>query len=394
MEVVGEGFDTDGSELIIEMLEKDDPRPLWVTVWGGPNVLAQALWKIRQSKSEPEAEILYQKLRVYTISDQDDSGPWIRENFPGIFYIVSPRSVGSSTWGAIGRNTPGANNEIISATWLAENIQEGHGPLGAQYPDVAYSMEGDTPSYLGLILNGLNDSEHPNYGGWGGRYELYIPEMITASQSTTVAAPTVAPVVTTVSRRWPPVLPSTAGVKPSVPATPETRPIWTNADDEFSPWRMYRSAPAGTDTTVYKNNLVTLWRWREDFQNDFAARMDWCTKSFEEANHPPVPVLAIPDTFTIKSGEIFKLDADGTYDPDGNSLSYYWFQYPEAGTYDGIVTFNGPAGNLSPNLYNVHTLVAPEVDKPETIHFILKVTDKGNPPLTRYKRVIITVVPG
>jgi hypothetical protein len=36
---------------------------------------------------------------------------------------------------------------------------------------------------------------------------------------------------------------------------------------------------------------------------------------------------------------------------------------------------------------------APKVDKEETAHFILKVTDKGEPQLSRYKRVIVTIKP-
>jgi hypothetical protein len=91
----------------------------------------------------------------------------------------------------------------------------------------------------------------------------------------------------------------------------------------------------------------------------------------------------------VKPGEIFSLDASGTSDPDGDNLSYWWFQYPEAGTYDKEVL----TGPYSENLYNLHTIVAPEVDKPETIHFILKVTDKGTPALSGYKRVIVTVKP-
>jgi hypothetical protein len=117
--------------------------------------------------------------------------------------------------------------------------------------------------------------------------------------------------------------------------------------------------------------------------------MDWCTKPFEEANHPPVVKVNQPEQFSVKSGDIFKLDADGSYDPDGDNLSYWWFQYPEAGTYKGIVNF----GMYSENLYNVHTIKAPEVTSPQTVHFILRVTDKGNPPISRYKRVIVTVVP-
>ncbi|MEO6850150.1 MAG: hypothetical protein ABI203_10925 [Mucilaginibacter sp.] len=37
-----------------------------------------------------------------------------------------------------------------------------------------------------------------------------------------------------------------------------------------------------------------------------------------------------------------------------------------------------------------HSIVAPIVDKKETAHFILKVTDKGTPHLSRYKRIIVT----
>lgn len=365
MEAVGEGFDSEGSEWIIQVLEKNDDRPVWVSVWGGPNTLAQALWKIRETKSAREADRLISKIRVYTISDQDDSGPWMRKEFPGLFYIVSPGSYGAATWSAIMRNAPGANNEVISNSWITENIQQDHGPLGAQYPDVAYGMEGDTPSWLSLIPTGLNAfwDEHPDYGGWGGRYELYLPV--------------------------PPAQSSGAQIQRAGSQEPETRPIWTNADDAFTP-RLpnYIGRAIRPDTTVYTGNHVTLWRWREDFQNDFAARMDWCTMSYEEANHPPVAEINQPDQFTVKSGDIFKLDADGSYDPDGDALSYWWVQYPEAGTYDGIIRFS-----LSENLYNVHTIIAPEVDSPQTVHFILKVTDKGTPALSRYKRVIVTIVP-
>jgi hypothetical protein len=364
MEGVGKGKDSEGSEWIIRSLEKDDNRPVWVSVWGGSNCLAQALWKIKDSRSPEEAKKLIAKLRVYTISDQDDTGYWLRKNFADLFYIVSPGNYGTSTWIAINKVVKGAGNEVISNNWLADNIQQGHGPLGTLYPDVAYGMEGDTPSWLMLIPNGLNDKAVPNYGSWGGRYELYKPE------------PSKAPV--------PPIF--TGGG----PYETESRPIWTNADDKFTPGIPNKFGRAVQhDTVSYSDNQVTLWRWREDFQNDFAARMDWCTKSFEDANHPPVAVVNGPDQFSVKSGDFFKLDADGTYDPDEDNLSYWWFQYPEAGTYKGIVSF----GMYSQNLYNIHTIKAPEVTSPQTVHFILKVTDKGKPQLSRYRRVIVTIIP-
>jgi hypothetical protein len=157
MEGVGKGKDSQGSDWIIKILDEKDTRSLWICVWGGPNTLAQALYKIRQTRSEPEAAKMIEKLRVYTISDQDDSGIWMRKNFPNLFYIVSPGGYGSSTWTAINSATPGLNNETISNKWIAQNVQQNHGPLGAVYPDVAYGMEGDTPSFLALIPNGLNN---------------------------------------------------------------------------------------------------------------------------------------------------------------------------------------------------------------------------------------------
>lgn len=352
---VGEGHDSEGSEWIIRVLDKPDTRPLWVPVWGGPNTLAQALWKIKKTRTAEQAEKLYRKLRVYTISDQDDSGPWIRKTFPTVFYVVSPGyGYEQATWRGINSTETGTRPEVISSDWLAQYIQQGHGPMGALYPDVAYGMEGDSPSFMGLIRNGLNEPEHPDYGGWGGRYTLYQP--------------------TTLPLRG-------RFARPDFPADElETRPIWTNAIDSLYASALPRKSymePAPAQAP--KSGQATIWRWRTDFQNDFAARMDWCTKPYPEANHPPIPVLAHPDKLTVTSGELFHLSAAGTTDPDGDSMSYLWFQYPEAGTYPGLVSFRPYAANL----YDL-PVTAPPVDKPQTIHFILRVTDKGTPALSRY----------
>lgn len=361
MKGVGDGMDSEGSDWIIKILEKEDERPLWISTWGGVNTLAQALYKLEKTKSKKEAKRLIAKLRVYTISDQDDSGIWIRNNFPELFYIVTPGDdYGSATWTGINSSyMKGIDHTSISNSWIARNIQQNHGPLGAAYPDVAWGMEGDTPSFLSLILNGLNFPEHPEWGGWGGRYELYIPDFSKTKKGSSI-----------------------------VLIAPETRKIWTNAIDRYTPYisnEFGRSVKQ--DTITHTDFKVTLWRWRDDFQNDFAARMDWCFMSYEEANHPPVPVLSHPDQITVKSGEGFTLDAFETYDPDGDNFSYLWFNYPEAGTYKNPIKVNGAE--------NVHMayFTAPKIDKEETAHFILKVTDKGEPQLSRYQRIIVTIKP-
>ncbi len=354
MEGVGKGKYSEGSEWIVQQLIKKDDRPIWFSIWGGPNTLAQALYKIKETYSAQEAAKIYQKVRIYTISDQDDSGPWIRKTFPDIFFVVTPGySYSYATWLGMSTNAPGTDRESVSNNWLAKNIQQGHGPLGALYPDVAYGMEGDTPAYLGLIENGLNNANHPNIGGWGGRYELYLPTLRDSN--------------------------SGAFKRPNWPKDePETRAIWTNAEDSLR----------GNDNQFYKSNTATIWRWRTAVQNDFAARIDWTTKKFNEVNHAPVVKTTHPDQFTVKSGEEFFLNADGTSDPDGDSMSYLWFQYKEAGTYPGYISTRP----FSPNLYRL-PITAPAVDSPKTIHFILQVTDKGSPALTRYKRIVVTVVP-
>ena len=49
-------------------------------------------------------------------------------------------------------------------------MSEAKGPLGKLYPYPCCIHEGDTPSFLGLIDNGLASAMSPAYGGWGGRY--------------------------------------------------------------------------------------------------------------------------------------------------------------------------------------------------------------------------------
>lgn len=359
---VGPGKDTEGSDALIRALERSDERPLWVAVWGGANTLAQALHTLRATRSTTAVARLVSRLRVYTISDQDDSGPWIRKRFPELAYIVSPGgNYGEATWTGINTVVAGIDNTTISNAWLARNIQQGHGPLGAAYPDVAWGMEGDTPSFLGLIPNGLNEPEHPEWGGWGGRYELSTPEVPVSDPRTFVGG---------------------------VPVEPETRPIWTNAVDDYRPHTLAeygRATRAGEKT--FRDFRVTLWRWRDEFQNDFAARMDWTVRSFEDANHPPVPLLDHPAAFSVGSGKGFGLSALRSSDPDGDSLSYFWFPYREAGSFQGVVGIGGAENAASV------WVSAPKVDEPRTIHFILRVTDKGDPPLSRYRRVVVTVVP-
>lgn len=354
MNAVGQGMDSDGSDLIIQTVDNNDSRPVWILVWGGPNCLAQALWKVNNTRSADEVEKFISKLRIYTISDQDNSGPWIRKTFSNLFYIVSPGyhpfgGYHHATWSGIGGDKfhgrfCGADFNIVDNPWLDKNIRS-KGGLGAQYPQMEFMMEGDSPTFLYLIDNGLGNPEHPDWGSWGGRYEYYKPK----------------------TERW--------------FFDEETRPIWADAADEVF----------GVDSCWHTSNKATIWRWREAFQNDFAARMDWTIKSYEEANHPPVPKLNHNSQLTAKVGDRINLSAVGSIDPDGDELSYRWFYYPEVGTY----TISSGRTGAPLKIENANEVdawfVIPKSERLGTMHIILAVTDKGVPALTRYKRVIINV---
>jgi hypothetical protein len=355
---VGEGKDSPASELLIQAVDRDDPRPVWVPVWGGPNVLAQALWKVRQTRSPEALAKFVAQLRVYTISDQDDSGPWIRQNFPALFYIVSPGvNAGGgyhhATWSGISGDNfhgrfGGADFSLVTNEWLETNIRR-KGPLGAEYPRWDFLMEGDTPSFLNLIANGLSAPGHPDWGGWGGRYEFYTPR----------------------TEQW--------------FVAPETRPIWTNAMDEVK----------GADGYWHTTNHATIWRWRSAYQNDFAARMDWTIKPYAEANHAPRPKLGHPAELSAQPGQRVELSAEGTTDPDGDALSFEWFYYNEAGTFNVSSARSGQPLEIKnfdqPKAW--FTVPTSRVLRNGTMHIILAVTDHGTPRLTRYQRVIITVTP-
>ncbi|KAM0276521.1 hypothetical protein ACHAQH_006670 [Verticillium albo-atrum] len=146
---------------------------------GGTNVLAQVLLTIKYRYSAEEAAEIRAKLRVYTISDQDDTSAWIRTEFPDIFYIASIHAwnqYGLAAWTGIagdryyGFDQGGPDFSKMTKSWIKKNIQVRL--LGSTYPDGIFIPEGDTPPFLYLIQNGLGVREHPEYVSCGGRYAL------------------------------------------------------------------------------------------------------------------------------------------------------------------------------------------------------------------------------
>lgn len=172
-EIIGQGRNSEASEKIIDLLEQEDQRPIWFSIWGGSCDLAQALWKIRETRTPAEANELLKKIRIYMIGLQDGSGQWMLDTFPELFIIMS-----AGNYMGMFNNAPGADITLSNLDWINRNIRKGHGLLGIIYPESGFYpetpgvWEGDSPSFLYLVsaFKGINDSERPDQESWGGKF--------------------------------------------------------------------------------------------------------------------------------------------------------------------------------------------------------------------------------
>ena len=172
-EIMGRGKDTEASEKIIGLLDMPDESPVWFCIWGGSADLAQALWKIKETRKPAETKKLIRKARVYLIGLQDGSGQWLLDTFPDLFTIVSKKN-----YMGMFNNAPGADLKLSNLDWVNRNIRKGHGMLGAFYPESGFYpetpgiWEGDSPSFLYLVssVRKLNNPENPDQESWGGKF--------------------------------------------------------------------------------------------------------------------------------------------------------------------------------------------------------------------------------
>ncbi|MDD6275417.1 MAG: DUF1593 domain-containing protein [Clostridia bacterium] len=353
----GNGFceekynDNAGVRQIIKAADKSE-TPLFIGLWGGANTLAQAVWTAEREKSEADFKSFLSKLRVYSISDQDSAGKWLRDTYGDrLYYVVSPsrpdrsgsREYYKATWPGISadRNGHGSENgkdrtggfsgadyETVSNRWIKNNIIK-ISSYGKLYPKTRFITEGDTPAFLGLISNGLNAPGNIEYGGWGGRY----------------------------------VLQKIDG---------EKHRIYSNSSDTVY----------GVDGEFHTSPQATVWRWREDFQNDFAGRMLWTsTDDFNSVNHNPV--LRSEQTVVFaKPNEKVKLSVK-SYDENASGMVFSWIHYPEAADNDFYIDLSGEKSS------EIEITVPSKAES--DIHIIFRATNGGPPPMSSYLRFIIKI---
>ena len=267
IKAIGADNDSPGSELLIRLADEDDTRPIYVAAWGGANTLAQAIWRVKQTRSAEELKRFVRKFRIYTITDQDmqysmrmnrsySSHMWLRKEFADDLQFVWDEG----TWQE--------QCELGKRQWQQhkDNIQ-GRGALGGEYPTYKWGVEGDTPSFLYVMPNGLNNPEDPHQCGWAGYHERGM-----CADSLTTA--------------------------------------WTSWQEPV------RSISVGYKQRFYPDEL-----------NDFMARMQWAAEGKGNLN----PYVVIPnDTINITMIPL-TLDASKSFDPDGDNLQFSWWQQPEIG---------------------------------------------------------------
>jgi Cellulose-binding Sde182, nucleoside hydrolase-like domain/Cellulose-binding protein Sde0182, C-terminal domain len=153
----------------------------------------------------------------------------------------------------------------------------------------------------------------------------------------------------------------------------------------FGGWGGRFSESNGVWKSVDKDGVTphTILRWAADFQNDWAARADWCVKNVAEANHPPVAKVVGSLNQRVRPGQVVKLVAEPVDDPDGDQATCRWWQYREAGTASAVAVSNAASAT------EASFTVPPEPGG--IIHILLEVTDNGSPPLRRWQRVIYTI---
>lgn len=359
-------FDTEGSDYIKAILLDDDMREIYVQAWGGANSFARALKSIEEEyKDSAEWNAVYKKVSEKTTliswGDQDNSyKDYISVSWPDIsrMYCVTG-GIGYMT----SLNCTVPYREYFKPAWLMENIKFGHGPMMSKYllfGDGTYYV-GETPESQFGDMNSLTpDCWLIKFSGGRGfsRYEFI-------SEGDSPCWMYLIPVGLRGLEN--PEFGSWGGRMQNIYAG--------KAISEFDP------------TTGQMSGGYSVHRWFPAFMNDWAARADWCVTDFAGANHQPT-VWTTTEDATVLPGETIELKGFAE-DPDGDELAFDWWVYKDASVYSGAS--QAYLDVWAHDIASTSFTVPADAAEGDYFNLVLAVTDDGEPALTRYAQVIITV---
>lgn len=422
--------DTDGSNSIKSLLLDNEPGPLFVTAGGGQSTIARALKSIYdQHAKTPQwnaiREKVSRKLVIIPFGDQDGTNArYIRPHWPD----VATWQLAMVNFGYGARAAHSAENQVYLGTpWTMENVSS-RGLLGGLYrvwgdgkqmsPDDrtdyfglsgftddelrakgynvwtpsrekgSFISEGDTPTFMNFLDNGLRAYEDGNWGGWGGRRREGAAIGMGGGRGGAPITPA-APDDPGVALGLAPAG-STANAPAPAPATEAPAAAGRGQNAGAAPGGAARGAGAGGGRggqTIPPHIAAVNARFFAAAQHDFAARLKWSvTPTYKGANHEPVVKIDGPLALNGSAGQTIRLRGTAT-DPDRDKLTISWWHYQDASTYPGEVAI--PKASALDTTFQIPSDAQPG----QTIHVILEATDSGAPSLTRYQRVVVTVAP-
>lgn len=364
--------DTAGSDLIRSLLLDAEDSPIYLHAWGGQSTIARALKSIEEDYrhspnwQETRARVV-SKTVIHASGDQDDTyRNYIAVQWPDIRY----RELRDGFAPAYNAQATVSEEDarFLSAEWTRENVSS-RGPLGQLYRvwgDGKQMVKDDIFDFFGL--SGQHSPDQLRAMG----YVVWTPPLEPGAFISEGDTGTFLNLIDNGLRGF----------------RTESFGGWGGLllDGSFNygdiGGALTEQAEAGR--TPQRSATHPFFA---PAQNDFAARLRWATNAdYKASNHHPRIELPGSASITAKRGEVVPLTAV-TADPDGDAVTLRWWHW------DGADDYVGPV-NVTQDAHGAARITVPENARPgETIHVVAEATDAGVPTLTRYERIVITVVP-
>ncbi|MBQ1826662.1 MAG: DUF1593 domain-containing protein [Erysipelotrichaceae bacterium] len=349
-------FDTEGSNMIRDILLQDNDDVIYLQSWGGVNTIVRALLSIHERFGNTDEwsavrDRVTSKIRLLGVINyvgQDNSylDNRINEIYPDIQILRPEFLYGGYTFS---KTVQEDCRDMFTSKWMYENIHTGNGELMEAYrlmgdgkpiegeaevyqfglrpvldfgkpgvPPVEYDKyeflaEGDSNTYIGLLDFGFRGLKMPNCGTIMGRL--------------------------------------------------------TDSRNQLK----------------HGSRDILINPFLRAYQQDWAARAKWCVSEYEEANHAPLVEMMTTDVHG-KPGEMVELLCRVS-DPDSDQISLSWEHYYNFSTYSGNESIPEIIGNEEKAAFRIPS----DARHGEVFTLTLRAIDDGNIPMSSFGQCVVHV---